>query len=118
VEYLRSGMVTVVQAHLVDDDLDDGKPPMRLRRLGNGELLRASRHRVLRGAERRGVYEMDGEESVADARGPLRRTGMLGGGGCQGRSPDWGRCRGRASRLPCFSCSGPLGCCFECFSAN
>ena len=80
VEYLRSGMVTVVPAHLVDDDLDDGKPPMRLRRLDNGELLRASRHRVLRGADRRGVYEVDGEESVADARGPRRQTGTLGGG--------------------------------------
>ena len=83
VEYLRSDMVTVVQAHLVDDDLDDGKPPMRLRRLDNGELLRASRHRVLRGAERRGEYEVDGEESVADARGPHRQTGMLGGGGAK-----------------------------------
>ena len=74
-------MVTVVQAHLVDDDLDDGKPPMRLRRLDNGELLRASRHRVLRDADRRGVYEVDGEKSVADARGPRRQTGILGGGG-------------------------------------
>ena len=89
VEYLRSDMVTVGQAHLADDDLDDGKPPMRLRRLDNGELLRASRHRVLRGAERRGVYEMDGKESVSDARGSLRQTGMLGGGGAKGALPDF-----------------------------
>ena len=88
VEYLRSDMVTVVRALLVDDDLDDGKPLMRLRRLDNGELLRASRHRVLRGSERRGVYEMDGEESVPDARGSLRQTKMLGGGGAKGALPD------------------------------
>ena len=41
-EYLRSDMVTVVQAHLTDDDLDDGKPPIRLQLLGTGALLRAS----------------------------------------------------------------------------
>ena len=84
VEYLRSDMVTIVQAHLVDDDLDDGKPPMRLRRLDNGQLLRASRHRVLRGADRRGLNEGDDEESVADSRGPRRQTSMLGGGGVKG----------------------------------
>ena len=87
VEYLRSDMVTVVQAHLVDDDLDDGKPPMRLRRLDNGELLRASRHRVLRGAERRGVYEVDSEESAACARVPRRQTGACGG--AKGTSSDF-----------------------------
>ena len=84
VEYLRSDLVTIVQAHLVDDDLDDGKPPMRLRRLDNGQLLRASRHRVLRGADRRGLNEGDDEESVADARGARRQTSMLGGGGVKG----------------------------------
>ena len=89
VEYLRSGMVTVVPAHLVDDDLDDGKPPMRVRRLANGELLRASRRRVLRGADRRGVYEVDSEESVADARGPRRQTGTLGGGAAAVDTKGW-----------------------------
>ena len=38
-EYLRSNMATVGQAHLMDDDLDDGKPPMRVRLLGTGALL-------------------------------------------------------------------------------
>ena len=87
VEYLRSGMVTVVQAQLIDDDLDDGKPPMRLRRLGNGALLRASRHRVLRGAEKRVVYRTDSEESASDARASMRPTGSAGG--TKGTLPDF-----------------------------
>ena len=107
VEYLRSGMVTVVQARLVDDGLDDGKPPMRLRRLGNGELLRASRHRVLRGAERRGVYEVDGEESVADARGPRRQTGMLRGGGAKGAFSDFRASVARVRSGAASCASGP-----------
>ena len=115
VEYLRSDMVTVVQAHLVDDDRDDGKSPIRLRRLDNGELLRASRHRVLRGADRRGVYEVDEEESVADARGPRRQDWHFRRRRSHVR---WWRCQGRASRLPCFSRSGPPGGYVVCFPAD
>ena len=49
VEYVHSDGVSASQGHLLSEGHADGPPPMRVRLLGTGRVVRASVHRVRRG---------------------------------------------------------------------